>query len=237
MKSQTLSFLLFALAGVFLFGCKSNTAVDEETGDIPAVVKNNFQSQYTKSTDVEWEAEGDNYEAEFLENGKEMSVVYDPQGNLIETETEIETDVLPTGIFTYINENHPNSELEEAESVENQDGQFFEVTIEDENDIEIELLFDPDGVMISSTVEEDNSETEDEEMEEQETEIEISALPESITTYIANNYAGFTIQEAELEETDEGTFYDVELKNQDGQTIELLFDETGNFLKIEEDDD
>ncbi|MCB2219318.1 MAG: PepSY-like domain-containing protein [Bacteroidetes bacterium] len=237
MKSQSLSFLLFALAGVFLLGCKSNTAVDEEIGDIPAVVKNNFQSQYTKSTEVEWEAEGDYYEAEFLENGKEMSAVYDTQGNLIETETEIEMDALPADIFTYISETHPNAELEEAESIENQEGNFYEVMIEDENDSEIELLFDPDGMLISSTIEEDNLETEDEEMEEQETNIEISALPESIAIYIADNYAGFTIQEAELEETGEGTFYDIELKNEDGNTIELVFDQMGNFLEIEEDDD
>ncbi|MCD4745003.1 MAG: PepSY-like domain-containing protein [Bacteroidales bacterium] len=47
----------------------------------------------------------------------------------------------------------------------------------------------------------------------------------------------YTISEAEIAENQEGTFYEVELRSPDGKEIELIFDQDGNFIKIEVEDD
>ncbi len=54
-----------------------------------------------------------------------------------------------------------------------------------------------------------------------------------MTKYVTQNYADYTITEAEKETTNEGVFFEVELKNADGEELDLVFDEAGNFIEIE----
>lgn len=60
------------------------------------------------------------------------------------------------------------------------------------------------------------------------TEVEVSALPGSVTSYISSNYGGATIEKAG---TDQKGNYLVALKKADGTHAGLLFDAAGNFLK------
>lgn len=60
--------------------------------------------------------------------------------------------------------------------------------------------------------------------------INTAALPQSILNYISTNYPNNTISEAEIEDNNN---YEVELK--DG--TELIFDQQGNFLGIDDDGD
>lgn len=64
--------------------------------------------------------------------------------------------------------------------------------------------------------------------------VAIEDLPEAILDYIAENYPDSTIEEAEREKNRHGDIiYEVELDTGE----ELTFDEAGNFLGVEEDDD
>lgn len=60
--------------------------------------------------------------------------------------------------------------------------------------------------------------------------INTAALPQSILTYVSTSYPNNTITEAEIEDNNN---YEVELN--DG--TELIFDQQGNFLGIDDDDD
>ena len=60
--------------------------------------------------------------------------------------------------------------------------------------------------------------------------INTAALPQAILNYISSNYPDNTITEAEIEDNNN---YEVELNN----GIELIFDQEGNFLGIDDDDD
>ena len=57
-----------------------------------------------------------------------------------------------------------------------------------------------------------------------------AALPQAILNYISTNYPDNTIREAEKEDNNN---YEVELNN----GVELIFDQQGNFLGIDDDDD
>ncbi len=232
-------FLMLLVTGIFLSGCNSEQSNVTDDEGVPVAVKNQFGQQFQKSSDVKWDSEEGNYEAEFTENGVSKTVVYDAQGNWIETEIEIETEMLPDGIFAYLDENFPGTEIEGAEKIENQEGEFYEVEIEDTNDAEVELIFDTGGILVNSVVEDESGEMEDgEEAGEQETALDIAELPAAVTDYIAANYVDYTILEADMETTSEGSFIDVELESSDGTSVvELVFDGDGNFIKIEEDDD
>jgi hypothetical protein len=74
-----------------------------------------------------------------------------------------------------------------------------------------------------------------------ETQIDPVTMPQAIHNYINEVYQGAEISEAEYIETKDANSYKVELLH-NGNTIELIFDETGNFLRLDnsgrgEDDD
>ena len=84
---------LFGLALVIALSCSVKA---QSPGSIPQVVRAAFSTAYPDATDVRWEKEKGNYEAEFrLPASREMSVVYDASGNLKETEQEIAFEQLP----------------------------------------------------------------------------------------------------------------------------------------------
>lgn len=60
--------------------------------------------------------------------------------------------------------------------------------------------------------------------------INTAALPQAILNYVSTNYPDNTIHEAEIEDNNN---YEVELNN----GVELIFDQQGNFLGIDDDDE
>ena len=136
---------------------------------VPDNVKSAFNSAYTSANDVEWYRDGDLYIAEFEQNGQEIEVTMNENGQVIEIETEIAVSELPAAISVYIAANYPNAEIEEAERIEqpNQNGEFgstlnYSVEIEteedDDHEEELELLFDANGNFLSIESENDDDE-------------------------------------------------------------------------------
>ena len=82
--------------------------------EVPAGVKLGFEKLYPNLKDVDWEKEGSNFEAEFEQDENETSVVFDSNGHLLETETEIGVSSLPANIITYLKNNYPNQKIKEA---------------------------------------------------------------------------------------------------------------------------
>lgn len=85
--------------------------------DLPAVVQKGFQKQFPAVKDAKWEKENGNYEAGFKENGTETSVVIDPSGNILETETEMKSNSLSAPVKAYITKNYPNQKIKEAAKI------------------------------------------------------------------------------------------------------------------------
>ena len=205
--------------------------------DIPDNVQKKFKTDFSGIACADWEIEDGLYEAEFKENGLERTVIYDADGNKIAMETEFPVDDLSELILNYISDNYADAEIEEAETVESTDGNFTVVEVEIDNNLEIELFFDTAGNFVKQVEETDKAREDDDDGdgEETETTIEISQLPQQILDYIESNYNGYTINEAELEETASGTFYEVDLKDGDGNQIDVIFDSAGTFVEVEKD--
>lgn len=130
---------------------------------IPEPVRKSFAAEFPDTEDIEWEKEGEHYEAEYEEKGVEKTVILDANGKIIATTTEISVDDLPRAIVDYVNNNYSGHAIDEAERGENEEGSFFEVEIE-KDDLEIELMFDKEGNFMSEAIEnEDEDEDDDEE--------------------------------------------------------------------------
>ena len=129
--------------------------------EIPTEVISDFDSRHSNVTDITWEREGDYYEAEWTENGLEKEIVYDLDGNWIQTECEVSLDEVPAAAVDYINSNYNGATLEKAETIERADGDFIEVEIQD-GSAERELLFDLDGNFVEEVIEADDDDDDDE---------------------------------------------------------------------------
>lgn len=59
-------------------------------------------------------------------------------------------------------------------------------------------------------------------------------LPETVKTYLQNNYPGYELEEAEQESYCTGqTVYEVEIETAEDNEVEIAFDAKGNFLFTE----
>ncbi len=112
--------------------------------DVPASVKTAFQKNFPQAKVEKWEKEGSNFEAEFELNKTEQSVLFDAQGNLLETEVEIELNQLPKGVLEYVKANYKGQKVKEAAKITDAKGTLtYEAEIKG-----MDILFDSTGKFI-----------------------------------------------------------------------------------------
>jgi len=131
------SFLIVLLS----MGMLTSYAQESKKVVVPASVISTFAKAYPNVKDVEWEAEGQNFEADFELSKKEWSVLYDAKGNLLQTEEEISAKQLPKAALEYISSNINKAKVEEAARITDANGV---VTYEAEVN-ELDIIFDSNG--------------------------------------------------------------------------------------------
>lgn len=90
------SIIIILVAGLLC----SNGAIAQKN-EVPSIVKTTFSKKYPTATKIKWEKEGKKYETSFLLNGKDMSVLFDANGEIEETETKIAVSELPRKAQSY----------------------------------------------------------------------------------------------------------------------------------------
>ena len=112
--------------------------------DVPIPVKTAFQKNFPQAKVEKWEKEGINFEAEFELNKSEQSVLFDAQGDIIETEIEIEISELPNRILDYVKKNYIGQSVKEAAKITDTKGTLtYEVEIKG-----MDLLFASNGKFV-----------------------------------------------------------------------------------------
>ena len=115
--------------------------------EISAASKSAFNKAHPSATNVKYEKENRNYEVNFVENEKKMSVVVDAKGTILETEIELKSSELPISIQTYMKEHYRNNPLKEGAKITNQDGTVnYEAAIKGKD-----VIFDAKGKFIKET--------------------------------------------------------------------------------------
>lgn len=118
-----------------------------QENDVPSPVKTAFQKHYPNIKKVKWDKEGEKFEASFDMNKIDNSVLFDAQGNIVETEVEIELSQLPKGVLEYVKANYKGQDVKEAAKINDANGiVVFEVEIKG-----LDLLFDKNGKFIKET--------------------------------------------------------------------------------------
>lgn len=232
------------IIGVFAIISSCNNSKDK----IPKEVKAIFESEFPNIQNPDWEVEGEYYEVEAIIDGNNTSIVYDAKGNIVLKETACKLEELPSSIMDYLQQNYIGAFLNEVEKGESTEkGNFFKVEIIQDKK-EIELIFDNNGTFKEAKEEivEDDEVDDDsglnmiieaaKEENKNANDVNTELLPKLVSKYVEESYKGFIITDAELEKTEEGDFYKVEIKNSERSVNYLIFDLDGNFIKTETDD-
>ncbi|MGL2986370.1 PepSY-like domain-containing protein [Flavobacterium sp. RSSA_27] len=112
---------------------------------VPEIVSKSLISKYPCAKKVKWDKEENNYEASFVINKTENSVLFNANGKIIETEVEITAVQLPKSIVNYISKNYKNQKVKEAAKIISEKGIVtYEAEIKGKD-----LLFDENGKLLS----------------------------------------------------------------------------------------
>ena len=142
------------LLTIAIFGaaiCIANAQTVKEA-EVPGRTMEAFRKQYPNVKVDKWEKEGANYEAEFMVDKVQTTVVYDERGKYIQTEAEMEVSALPPQINEYIEVNLNGKKVTEASKITDAAG-----TVNYEAEIgETDYLFDSKGTLIKQEMTEDD---------------------------------------------------------------------------------
>jgi len=127
-----------------------------KSGDIPAQVMSTFKTACQKAEDVHWKTKGENFKVNYECNDADMSMIIDPDGNLLEKVTDIKSTGLPAGTVEVLSTRYPGFKIRESEKVERNG------TIEYEVDLakKAEVILNASGNLIRESVENDADENE-----------------------------------------------------------------------------
>lgn len=90
-------------------------------GKVPAVVKEALKKVHPSAT-AKWEWEDKAYEANFKEDGREMSCIITKDGTITETETEMKLSELPKATQDYVAKNYRGKKIAETAKIVAADG-------------------------------------------------------------------------------------------------------------------
>jgi len=132
---KTLLFIVLMITGHFISEAQKLSA-----DKVPAVVKAGLNKIHP-SVAASWEREVANYEANVREGNKEVSVIPDSRGTIVETETEVSLNSLPASAQTYIKDQFNGKKLQEIAKIVKADGEVnYEVMVNHRD-----YLFDANG--------------------------------------------------------------------------------------------
>ena len=131
---------MFSLVLLATAACAQKTADSK----VPEAVRTAFVKLNPAVTKLKWEKEETAYEASFKADRAEKSMVFDAEGNVLETEKEIAINELPTKIQEYITQKFKGSKIKEAAKLIDAKGKVsFEAEIKGKD-----LIFDENGNLI-----------------------------------------------------------------------------------------
>jgi len=135
------------IALVFLLGLQT-IAQNKKNEEIPKEVKKAFAKDYPNAKNVKWDMEDEDFEASFVVKKVNISVIYDEEAELKETETEISTSALPENVLKYISENYKDYKITgAAKIVDEEDILTYEAEIT-KGKKKQDLTFNKDGIRI-----------------------------------------------------------------------------------------
>jgi hypothetical protein len=118
---------------------------------VPSDVSSALKEKYPdlKSSEVDWNREGNNYQAQFMNNGIKYEVVIDDSGNWVSTETQMTREQLPDKVKEGLkNSTYNNWDVNEVEKREGPREKSVYIIEVEKGDQDYNVYFDQNGKML-----------------------------------------------------------------------------------------
>ena len=134
MKKIVLVPALIAVIGFSASGQKIDAS------KVPAAAKAAFAKKYPGVT-AKWEKEDGKFEAGFKQDSKTMSVLFDAEGTMTESEMDIKVDDLPAAVLAYLKNHYKGKTVKEGAKITKADGTVnYEAEVDGKD-----IIFDSNG--------------------------------------------------------------------------------------------
>lgn len=144
--------ILLGAVAVTIMMASTGYGQDTNARDVPSIIRNSLATNFSEDH-AHWNKEGTNYEASFKLKGKEISVLFDDAGNVVETEKEIGIAELPPSVIDILKNEYSRYELEEFARIDTQGVITYEVELK-QKEQSFNLIFDSDGKVIAKNMKE-----------------------------------------------------------------------------------
>ncbi|NVO01762.1 MAG: PepSY-like domain-containing protein [Bacteroidetes bacterium] len=220
--------------------------VAKNEGDVPPAVLSNFKAKYPDATKITWKKETENFVATFILDEVSTTAEYLASGDWVVTKSRNSASDIPGFIISYIRTNYKEFKIKLIELNKKSNGEIFyyiQVKREGANQPITELFFTLSGTFIKKIDPEDKKIDKDIEIGEetnndgeiQQGSVSPKELPSPIYTYLKEKYPLYKIKDAQiLKDEDNKSFYKATIKKDgDKKTLDLNFDLSGKFLKLD----
>lgn len=132
---------ILKILAVVLFTTSFAKAQELNSANVLDNLKDAFNKEYSKATDVEWKKELDHYKVEFDLNRRDHEIWYNASGNILKKEQEIGETELPQVIRSVIKSKYAGYRVDDVEMVWKNKVKTYEVELEKGQD-EKHVIFD-----------------------------------------------------------------------------------------------
>lgn len=143
MKLKTMQLVV-----LLLLGTGTSFAQDIPKSKVPAVIINNFNKEFPKANDIEWEMEGDLYNVEF-EIGwfTDYEAWYNVSGKLVKQTQEISKSDIPKAVANAIKTQYSEYRIDDAKKIIENGVETYKIELE-KWDEDFDVIFTENGKII-----------------------------------------------------------------------------------------
>lgn len=144
---KRMKFLAFAAFLIFAF---QSDAQDLMKREVPEAIVSQFEKEFPKATDVDWEKETNYYKVDFeLKRNMDWEVWYNEDGSVVKKEEEWRKSKLPTAVKETISADFPDYRIGDVTRITEGEEVKFEVEL-DSRDADLSVWIDSRGQVLDS---------------------------------------------------------------------------------------
>lgn len=136
------------ILAVSLFTTSVAMAQDLNPESVPGNLKDAFNKEYSRATDVEWEKELDHYKVEFDLNRRDHEVWYNASGKVLKKEIEITKADLPQAIRDVIKSKYVDYRVDDVDMIWQKNATTYDVELE-KGQNEKHVIFDSNAKVLN----------------------------------------------------------------------------------------
>lgn len=103
---------------------------DIASSQVPSVVKNTFKNEFPQAKNLEWDSLKYNYEVSFEMKQIDHVALLNSSGNLLKYKYEIDQNMLPTSIISFLEQEHSREKWEDSEHIIDGNSDYFQLKLD-----------------------------------------------------------------------------------------------------------